>query len=106
MHLDPAKTRPQVVAAPGGSFLVEDRRPEEIFTPEDLTDEQRMIGHTCEEWIRRDVVPRLPEIHALDYDVVRGLMRKGGELGLLGIEIPEAYGGLGLDKASTAVATE
>src|SRR5215471_18842826 len=106
MHVDQSKGAAAVVAARGGSFLIEDRRPEEIFTPEDLSEEQRLIGRTCEEWIRRDVIPRLAEVHALRYAVIRQLLRKGGELGLLGIEIPEEYGGLGLDKASTAVAAE
>src|SRR3954470_16194185 len=95
-----------VLAARGGSFLVEERDPDEIFTPEDLSDEQRMIGRTCAEWMDKDVVPRLPEVLRLDYDVTRALMRKAGEAGLLGIEIPEAYGGLGLDKVSATIAAE
>jgi alkylation response protein AidB-like acyl-CoA dehydrogenase len=93
-----------VVAARGGSFLVEDRTPDEIFTPDDLTDEQRLIGRTTAGWMEKDVLPRLDQILAKDHATTRALMRKGGELGLLGIEIPEEYGGLGLDKVSATVA--
>jgi alkylation response protein AidB-like acyl-CoA dehydrogenase len=95
-----------VVAARGGAFLVEERAPDEIFTPEDLSDEHRMIQRTCADWMEGDVLPRLPQILTLDYQVTRGLMRRAGELGLLGIEIPEGYGGLGLDKIAATVAAE
>jgi alkylation response protein AidB-like acyl-CoA dehydrogenase len=90
----------------GGSFLVEDCLPEEVFTPEDLTPEQRMIGETSAQWMEKDVLPRLPLILALDYETIRSALRKAGDLGLLGIEIPPAYGGLGLDKVSATVAGE
>src|SRR5258708_4906516 len=93
-------TKVPVVAAKGGSFLIEDRAPEEVFTPEDFTDEQRMIGETATEFMEKEMAPRLPEILALKYETTRALLKKAGELGLLGIEIPEEYGGLGLDKGS------
>jgi alkylation response protein AidB-like acyl-CoA dehydrogenase len=92
--------------ARGGSFLVEDCAPQDVFTPEDLTPEQRLIGETCAQWMAKDVMPRLPLVLALDYDTIRDTMRRAGEAGLLGIEIPEAYGGLGLDKVSATVAGE
>jgi alkylation response protein AidB-like acyl-CoA dehydrogenase len=95
-----------VVAARGGSFLIEDRAPEEIFTPEDFSEEQRMMGATCAEWMAKDVAPRLPQILALDYPTTRELMAKAGALGLLGIEVPEEHGGLGLDKVSATIAAE
>jgi alkylation response protein AidB-like acyl-CoA dehydrogenase len=95
-----------VLAARGGSFLIEDRAAEEVFTPEDLSDEQRMIGDTTEEFMTKEVMPRLPEILALKYETTRELLKKAGELGLLGIEIPEEYGGLGLDKVSATIAAE
>jgi alkylation response protein AidB-like acyl-CoA dehydrogenase len=100
------ETRVPVLAAQGGSFLVEDRTPDEVFTPEDFTDEQRMIAETAAEYMERDVMPRLPEILALKYEATRELLRKAGELGLLGIEIPEEYGGLGLDKVSGCLVSE
>ena len=85
---------------------MEDRAPDEVFTPEDFTDEQRMIAATAAEYMERDVMPRLPEILALKYETTRELLRKAGELGLLGIEIPEEYGGLGLDKVSGCLVSE
>jgi alkylation response protein AidB-like acyl-CoA dehydrogenase len=99
-------TQEQVLAARGGSFLIEERRPEEVFTPEDLTDEQRMIGDTAGDFAEKSVLPRLPEMLALKYEATRELMAQAGELGLLGIEVPEEYGGLGLDKVSATVAAE
>ena len=69
------ETRPPVVAARGGSFLIEDRSFEEVFTPEDFTEEQRMIGQTAEEFMEKEMVPRLPEILALKYETTRELLR-------------------------------
>ncbi|HVR62509.1 MAG TPA: acyl-CoA dehydrogenase family protein [Polyangia bacterium] len=106
MSVDKAKAQDGVVAARGGSFLIEDRAPDEVFTPEDLSDEQRMIGATCADWMAKDVVPALPQILKLDYPTTRALMRKAGDAGLLAIEIPEEYGGLGLDKVSATIAAE
>ena len=90
----------------GGSFLIEDREPSDVFTPEDITDEQRMFARTAEEFLRKEVIPREAEIYAKDYAVHRELMLKAGELGLLMIDIPEQYGGLGLHKVSSAVVGE
>src|SRR5512141_577320 len=95
-----------IVAARGGSFLVEDRTPDEVFTPEDLSDEQVMIGRTADDFMVQELVPRLPELLKLDYGLSRALLRKAGELGLLGVEVPEAYGGLGLDKVSGCLGAE
>jgi alkylation response protein AidB-like acyl-CoA dehydrogenase len=100
------EARIPVLAAKGGSFLTEERQPEEVFTPEDFSDEQRMIGETATEFMEKEVLPRLPEILALKYETTRELMRKAGELGLLGIDVPEEYGGLGLDKVSGTLAAE
>jgi alkylation response protein AidB-like acyl-CoA dehydrogenase len=90
----------------GGSFLIEDRVPEEVFTPEDITEEQRMFARTAEEFLRKEVIPREEEIYAKNYHTHRELMLKAGELGLLSIDIPEKYGGLGLNKVSSAVVGE
>lgn len=95
-----------VVAAKGGSFLIEERAPDEVLTPEDFTEEQVMIGQTAEEFMAKDVVPRLPDLVKLDYELSRQLLLKAGELGLLGIEVPEEYGGLGLDKVSGSLVAE
>ncbi len=95
-----------VVAAKGGSFLIEDRAPDEVFTPEDFTEEQVMIGQTADDFMVKELVPRLPELLKLDYALSRELLRKAGELGLLGVEVPEEYGGLGLDKVSGCLVAE
>src|SRR5438046_6570029 len=100
------ETHTPVLAARGGSFLIEERRVEEVFTPEDLSEEQRMIGGTAAEFMEKEMVPRIPEILALKYETIRSLLRKAGELGLLGVEIPEEYGGLGLDKVSGCLVSE
>lgn len=90
----------------GGGFLIEDRAPEEIFTPEDISDEQRMFARTAEEFLRKEVIPLEDAIYAKDYSVHRELMKQAGDLGLLSIDIPEKYGGLGLHKVSSAVVGE
>jgi alkylation response protein AidB-like acyl-CoA dehydrogenase len=100
------ETQVPVVAARGGSFLIEDRTHAEVFTPEDFSEEQRMIGDTAADFMEKEMVPRIPEILALKYETTRELLKKAGDLGLLGIEIPEAYGGLGLDKVSGCLVSE
>jgi alkylation response protein AidB-like acyl-CoA dehydrogenase len=90
----------------GGAFLIEESAPMDIFTPEDISDEQKMFAQTAEEFLRKEVIPREDAIYAKDYSVHRKLMIKAGELGLLSIDIPEKYGGLGLNKVSSAVVGE
>ncbi|HXG92088.1 MAG TPA: acyl-CoA dehydrogenase family protein [Blastocatellia bacterium] len=90
----------------GGGFLIEDRAPADIFTPEEISEEQRMFARSAEEFLRKEVLPREDEIYAKNWETHRELMRKAGELGLLSIDIPEKYGGLGLDKVSSAIVGE
>jgi len=90
----------------GGSFIFEDHRPEDIFTPEDLSDELRMIGQTAAEFTAKEVMPLEAEIEAKSYTAHRSLLAKAGELGLLSIDIPEQYGGAGLDLLASLVASE
>src|ERR1700733_7230971 len=78
----------------GGSFLIEDRLPSEIFTPEDFNDEQRQIAETAARFASEEVVPATDSIEHKDFAVTRGLLRKAGELGLMAVDIPEEYGGL------------
>jgi alkylation response protein AidB-like acyl-CoA dehydrogenase len=99
-------TSSPIVAARGGSFLIEDRVPEEVFTLEDLSEQQRMIFDTACEFNDKEVLAKLPQILKLDYPTTRELLRKAGDLGLLGVEIPEEYGGLGLDKVSGTLVAE
>ncbi len=90
----------------GGSFLIEERTPQEIFTPEDFSEEQRQIAKTAREFVDGEVMPAAEEIEAKNFGITRTLLRKAGELGLLGVDVPEAYGGLGMDKISSAVVAE
>jgi alkylation response protein AidB-like acyl-CoA dehydrogenase len=92
--------------AKGGSFLIEDCDPTGIFTPEDFTEEHRQIGKTALEFTTNEVLPAAAAIEAKDFTVTRGLLRKAGELGLTAIDVPEAYGGLGMDKVSSAIVAE
>ncbi len=87
----------------GGSFLLETRRPEEIFTPEDFTEQHQLIGQTAEEFALNEIVPNIEKIEHKDFSVSRDLLKKAGELGLSSVEIPEAYGGLEMDKVTAAV---
>jgi alkylation response protein AidB-like acyl-CoA dehydrogenase len=87
----------------GGSFLLETRRPEEIFTPEDFTEQHQLIGQTAEEFAVNEILPNAEKIEHKDFSISRDLLKKAGELGLSGVEIPEAYGGLEMDKVTAAV---
>ncbi len=90
----------------GGAFLIENRTASEIFTPEDLSDEQRMIGETTRDFVDNEVAPNLEAMEQHDWELARGLIAKAGELGLLGATIPEEYGGLDLDQTTGAVVAE
>jgi alkylation response protein AidB-like acyl-CoA dehydrogenase len=87
----------------GGSFLLEARRPEEVFTPEDFSEQHQLIGQTAEEFALHEIVPNIEKIEHKDFSVTRDLLKKAGELGLSSVEIPEAYGGLEMDKVTAAV---
>ena len=90
----------------GAEFLVAETSKEEVFTPEDFSDEQRQIGQMTEQFVANEVVPLREEIEHQHFEHVVRLMRKCGELGLLMIDAPEAYGGLELDKATSMLAAE
>ena len=87
----------------GGSFLLETRQPEEVFTPEDFSEQHQLIGQTAEEFAVNEIVPNIEKIEHKDFSVTRDLLRKAGELGLSSVEVPEAYGGLEMDKVTAAV---
>ena len=87
----------------GGSFLLEERHPSEVFTPEDFSEQQQMIGQTTEEFAIKEILPQSEKIEHKDYAVSRDLLKKAGDLGLSGVEIPEAYGGLEMDKVTAAI---
>jgi butyryl-CoA dehydrogenase len=87
----------------GGSFLLEERSPSEVFTPEDFTEQHQLIGQTTEEFAVHEILPNVERIEHKEFQVTRDLLKKAGELGLSGVEIPEAYGGLEMDKVTAAV---
>ncbi len=100
----PANDAKQIIT--GGSFLIEERTPEEVFTPEDFTEEHRMIATTTRAFVTNEVAPRVAELEAHKWNVSRELLSKAADLGLLGVNIPEEYGGLGLDQTSGVIVAE
>ncbi|HKO14476.1 MAG TPA: acyl-CoA dehydrogenase family protein, partial [Acidobacteriaceae bacterium] len=94
-------TTPNVI--PGGSFLISNATPDDIFTLEDLSDEQQEIARTTAEFAEKSILPRAAEIEAKDFSVTRELLREAGSLGLMAVDIPEQYGGLALDKVTSAL---
>ncbi|CEG28757.1 acyl-CoA dehydrogenase family protein [Bacillus sp. B-jedd] len=101
-QLDQTETQP----IKGGSFLIEDIPADRVFTPEDYTDEHKMIAKTTEEYIDKEVMPQIEHIENHEFDRSVKLLKKAGELGLLGADVPEEYGGLALDKVSSALIAE
>ena len=87
----------------GGSFLLESRQPEDVFTPEDFSEQHQLIGQTAEEFAVNEILPQVEKIEHKDFAISRALLKKAGELGLTSVEIPEAYGGLEMDKVTAAV---
>jgi alkylation response protein AidB-like acyl-CoA dehydrogenase len=90
----------------GGSWLLEETSPSDIFTPEKLSDEHRLMAQTTDEFVDGELLPALDRLEAKDWDLARALLRRAGDLGLLGIPVAEEYGGLDLDKASSLVVVE
>lgn len=93
-------------AARGGSFLLESPLPQDVFTPADLTDDQKLIGQTAEEFVTKEVLPVVKDLENKKPGLMPQLVKKGGEVGLMGGGVPEEYGGAGLDKIATTVLTE
>lgn len=90
----------------GGSFLLESRTPAEVFTPEDLNEEQRQVAATAAQFAREEILPAATEIEAKKPGVLAALMRKAGELGFTAVDVPEEFGGMGLDKVSSTALTD
>ncbi|WOC40512.1 acyl-CoA dehydrogenase family protein [Polaribacter sp. HL-MS24] len=85
----------------GGQFLVKETNCEDVFTPEDFTEEQTMMKEAVMEFNDREIIPHSARFEAKDYALTEEVMRKAGELGFLGVAVPEAYGGLGMGFVST-----
>jgi alkylation response protein AidB-like acyl-CoA dehydrogenase len=90
----------------GGSFLIEERTPEEVFTPEDFTEEHHMIADTARQFMDGEVRPRIDDLEKKDWKLARELVQKGAEIGFIGATVPEEYGGLGLDQVASAILGE
>jgi alkylation response protein AidB-like acyl-CoA dehydrogenase len=87
----------------GGSFLLEDRTTDEVFTPEDFTEQHQMIAQTTEEFATKEIVPAIDAIERKEFAVTRDLLKKASDLGITSVDIPEEYGGMELDKVSSAI---
>lgn len=90
----------------GGSFIIEQSQPEDIYIPEEFTEEHKMIQDTVSKFVENDVKPKFEELEKLDYDLTVSLMKAAGELGLLGVDISDEYGGVGMDKISATIVSE
>ncbi|HLC27346.1 MAG TPA: acyl-CoA dehydrogenase family protein [bacterium] len=90
----------------GGIFLLQETPPHEIFTPEDFTSDQQLIAHTAREFIDKEVLPRIGEIETLPAGLNRQLLTKAGKVGLLMMDVPEEYGGMGLDLSTSMLVSE
>lgn len=90
----------------GGEFLIRDTKPEDIFIPEDLDEEQRMIGQTCTDFLSTEIIPIIDRIDAMEEGLMPSLVKKAGDLGLLGISVPEDLGGFGKDFTTSMYVAE
>jgi butyryl-CoA dehydrogenase len=90
----------------GGSFLIEERHPDDIFTPEEFTDQHKLIAQTAEEFALNEIAPNIERMEHKEFSVTRELVRKAGELGLSAVDTPEAYGGLQMDKITSAIVAD
>jgi butyryl-CoA dehydrogenase len=87
----------------GASFLLNETDPASVFTPEDFSEEQQQIAATAAEFAANEVLPAAVEIEAKNFGVTRALLKKAGDLGLMAVDVPEAYGGLAMDKVTSAI---
>ncbi len=90
----------------GGAFLIEDMSPDEMFTPEDFSDEQRAFAQAARDFMEKEVFPLIPRIEAMEPGLTPKVLRKAAEVGLLQVDVPVEYGGLGLDKISSMLVSE
>src|SRR3954470_7881769 len=90
----------------GGEWLIQPSPADSVFTPERLTEEHRLIGRTAQDFVDHEGLPKLDQLETKDWARARDLAKLGASLGLLGGDVPEAYGGLGLDKVTSLVVSE
>jgi alkylation response protein AidB-like acyl-CoA dehydrogenase len=94
------------ITTKGGSFLLERHTAQGVFTPEDFDDDLKMFASTAQQFVEREIRPNFEKLEHLDYDLSVKAMRKAGEMGLLGIDVPEEYGGLNTSKVASILVTE
>lgn len=90
----------------GGEFIIRKTLPSQIFTPEEWTEEQKMIAQMCDDFIAQEVTPNLERIDKMEEGLMPSLLEKAGELGMLGMSVPEEFGGMGVDFKTSLLATE
>ena len=90
----------------GGEFLIKESEPEDVFTPEDFTEEHQIIAETAQRFVDEELLPQAERIEAQDLELTVELLRKAADLGLLAIDVPEKYEGLGLDQPSSTIVSE
>src|SRR5712675_84475 len=90
----------------GGEWLIRPSEADSVFTPERLTEEHRLIARTAQDFVTNEVLPKLDQLETKDWALAREMVKTGAGLGLLGVDVPEAYGGLGLDKVTSLVVSE
>jgi butyryl-CoA dehydrogenase len=88
---------------PGGSFLLEEANVETVFTPEDFTEQHQLIAQTTEEFAVNEIAPAEEKIESKDWSVTRDLLKKASDLGLTSVDVPEEYGGVEMDKVTSAI---
>jgi alkylation response protein AidB-like acyl-CoA dehydrogenase len=93
-------------AIKGGEFIIKDTLPNEIFIPEEWTEEQQMIGQMCDDFIAQEITPVLDRVDSMEEGLMVSLLDKAGELGMLGLSVPEELGGMGVDFKTSLLATE
>jgi alkylation response protein AidB-like acyl-CoA dehydrogenase len=106
MMVQTTAERSEVERLPGGGFLLHDTKPEALFTPEDFSEEERMMGQAAEEFVRGEVLPRSEAIERQEPGLLPTLMRDAGRLGLLGVDVPPEYEGLGSALTTSALIAE
>ena len=93
-------------AIKGGEFIIRETKPEDIFTPDEWTEEQRMIANLCDDFIDQHVTPNLDRIDSMEEGLMQSILDKAGELGLLGMSVPTELSGMGVDFKTSLLATE
>ena len=96
-------TTETTTTARGGEWLLQSGEPDNVFTPEKLTDEHRLIARTAEEFVANEILPVLDKLEQKDWSLARQLVKRAADLGLMGVDVPEEYGGLGLDKVTSLI---